>query len=68
MSSASGRPKLTAPRSAPPPPQDLVDQAAALLRQDTREVRLAAAQLLAQGYAISEELRLAEQREPLDEA
>ena len=51
---------LTSPRVAPPPPQELVDLAAELLRQDTPAQRLRAAQLLARGYALSEELRLAE--------
>ncbi len=63
---ATSRPKLTAPRSAPPPPAELVDQAAELLQEDGREQRLRAAQLLARGYALSEELRQAELREPID--
>ena len=48
----------------PPPritqlPPELIAQAAELLRQNTAEARLAAAQLLARGYEQDEERRLA---------
>jgi hypothetical protein len=48
----------------PPPritrlPDALLRQAAALLRADTREARIAAAQLLARGYDLDELRRLA---------
>lgn len=58
---------LRAPRSAPPPPPELVSRAVVLLRSDTPELRRQAAQLLAEGYAQSEELRLAELRTPIEE-
>ena len=70
-----------APESAPrydlgmplPPPRvthlqdELVTQAAELLRKNTRESRLAAMQLLARGYAIDEQKRLAALGEPAGE-
>ena len=48
----------------PPPrithlPDELVAQAAELLRENTRQSRLAAAQLLARGYELDELQRLA---------
>ncbi|MFT5680127.1 MAG: hypothetical protein ACI8RZ_001032 [Myxococcota bacterium] len=53
----------------PPPrithlPKALLTEAAALLREDTRESRLAAAQLLAQGYDRDEQRRRATLGEP----
>lgn len=58
---------LRPPRTAPPPPAELVSRAVVLLRQDSPELRRKAAQLLAEGWAQSEELRLAELRTPIEE-
>jgi len=58
------------PSPAPPPdpaqePEALTAAAVRLLTRNDRASRLAAAQLLARGYAISEERRLADQPEGL---